>query len=62
MYFQQAYSIPSSPPPAIGSRGSGGREDVNKDPEEEKLSKTNLYIRGLTAETTDEYLVNLCSR
>ena len=46
-----------SPPPTIPSH-----DDLGKDHEDEKLSKTNLYIRGLTAETTDEYLVSLCSR
>jgi len=28
---------------------------------QENLSKTNLYIRGLTPNTTDQDLLNLCS-
>lgn len=28
----------------------------------EQLSKTNLYIRGLTPNTTDKDLVNMCSQ
>ncbi|XP_018330605.1 protein alan shepard isoform X2 [Agrilus planipennis] len=40
-------SLPSS------ASGSGGGE---------QLSKTNLYIRGLTPSTTDKDLVNLCSQ
>ena len=28
----------------------------------EKLSKTNLYIRGLPSNTTDEDLVNMCKQ
>ena len=55
----QAYSIPSSPPPNTGSRSSV--IDLEQDPDE-KLSKTNLYIRGLSPGTTDEDLNNLCSR
>lgn len=58
----KAYGISGSPPPTVASHGSVVNDDFSRDHEDEKLSKTNLYIRGLTAETTDEYLVNLCSR
>jgi len=36
-----------------------GRNSYNQGPE--NLSKTNLYIRGLTPNTTDQDLLNLCS-
>lgn len=36
---------------------SGGEYDLQ---DGEKLSKTNLYIRGLTITTTDDDLVNMC--
>lgn len=34
----------------------------HRTPNLENLSKTNLYIRGLSTNTTDEILFNLCSR
>ena len=56
----QAYSIPSSPPPNSSQRSLSASD--SQDESEEKLSKTNLYIRGLSPGTTDEDLNNLCSR
>ena len=56
----QAYNIPGSPPPTSGQRSLSVSD--NQDEPEEKLSKTNLYIRGLSPGTTDEDLNNLCSR
>ena len=56
----QAYSIPSSPPPNSSQRSLSASD--SQDESEEKLSKTNLYIRGLSPGTTDEDLSNLCSR
>lgn len=55
------YSIPSSPPPNSSHQRSLSASD-SQDESEEKLSKTNLYIRGLPPATTDEDLNNLCSR
>lgn len=55
-----AYNIPGSPPPTSGQRSLSVSD--NQDEPEEKLSKTNLYIRGLSPGTTDEDLNNLCSR
>lgn len=55
-----AYSIPSSPPPNSSQRSLSASD--SQDESEEKLSKTNLYIRGLSPGTTDEDLNNLCSR
>ena len=57
----QTYSIPSSPPPNSSHQRSLSASD-SQDESEEKLSKTNLYIRGLPPATTDEDLNNLCSR
>lgn len=57
----QTYSIPSSPPPNSSHHRSLSASD-SQDESEEKLSKTNLYIRGLPPATTDEDLNNLCSR
>ncbi|CAL1273770.1 unnamed protein product [Larinioides sclopetarius] len=45
--------IPTSTPPSMGSDASGNPS--------EQLSKTNLYIRGLTHNTTDKDLYNLCA-
>lgn len=55
-----AYSIPSSPPPSSSQRRLSASD--SQDEPDEKLSKTNLYIRGLSPGTTDEDLNNLCSR
>ncbi|XP_071033819.1 RNA-binding motif, single-stranded-interacting protein 2 isoform X10 [Parasteatoda tepidariorum] len=41
---------------SMGSAGSG----LNSSSQSEQLSKTNLYIRGLTQNTTDKDLFNLC--
>ena len=38
-------------PPSSGSGGGGGQA---------RLSQTNLYIRGLSPDTTDKDLVSLC--
>lgn len=45
--------------PSLESRAS---TEGHRTPNTENLSKTNLYIRGLAADTTDEVLFNLCSR
>ncbi|GIY74743.1 RNA-binding motif, single-stranded-interacting protein 2 [Caerostris extrusa] len=45
--------ISTSTPPSMGSDASGNHS--------EQLSKTNLYIRGLTHNTTDKDLYNLCA-
>lgn len=58
----QVYSVPSSHSPGLSSRGSSDRGDSLGPDGEEKLSKTNLYIRGLKANTTDEDLVRLCHK
>ncbi|XP_020907433.1 RNA-binding motif, single-stranded-interacting protein 1 isoform X2 [Exaiptasia diaphana] len=63
--YQQSsvYSVSSSNSPGLSSRGSSDRADsLGGDGGEEKLSKTNLYIRGLKANTTDEDLVRLCHK
>ncbi|XP_013775371.1 RNA-binding motif, single-stranded-interacting protein 1-like isoform X1 [Limulus polyphemus] len=71
---QHAYSnawVPSTSPPVSGSStggsgshsssvsgsGSGGGGSNSVD----QLSKTNLYIRGLTQSTTDKDLLNMCA-
>jgi len=46
-----------SSPPSSSSNYSGMQSSQHG----EKLSKTNLYIRGLPPTTTDEDLVNMCS-
>ncbi|XP_031568511.1 RNA-binding motif, single-stranded-interacting protein 1-like isoform X3 [Actinia tenebrosa] len=56
-----AYSVQPSNSPGLSSRSSSDRGDSLQDGEE-KLSKTNLYIRGLKANTTDEDLVRLCHK
>ena len=61
VFYMQTYSIPSSPPPNSSHQRSLSASD-SQDESEEKLSKTNLYIRGLPPATTDEDLNNLCSR
>ncbi|GFS57709.1 protein alan shepard [Trichonephila inaurata madagascariensis] len=45
--------LPTSTPPSMGSDASGNHS--------EQLSKTNLYIRGLTHNTTDKDLYSLCA-
>ncbi|GIY54391.1 hypothetical protein CDAR_89741 [Caerostris darwini] len=45
--------LSTSTPPSMGSDASGNHS--------EQLSKTNLYIRGLTHNTTDKDLYNLCA-
>ncbi|XP_020895784.1 RNA-binding motif, single-stranded-interacting protein 2 isoform X2 [Exaiptasia diaphana] len=61
--YPQVYSVSSSNSPGLSSRGSSDRADsLGGDGGEEKLSKTNLYIRGLKANTTDEDLVRLCHK
>lgn len=35
--------------------------DGHRTPNTDNLSKTNLYIRGLATNTTDEVLYNLCA-
>ncbi|XP_032222947.2 RNA-binding motif, single-stranded-interacting protein 1 isoform X2 [Nematostella vectensis] len=58
-----AYSVTSSQSPGLSSgRSSSDRMDSLPDTGEEKLSKTNLYIRGLKANTTDDDLVRLCHK
>ncbi|XP_078375962.1 uncharacterized protein LOC144659411 isoform X3 [Oculina patagonica] len=59
-YHPGTYNIPSSPPPNSGQRSLSASD--SQDESDEKLSKTNLYIRGLSPGTTDEDLNNLCSR
>lgn len=44
--------MPAASPNNLNHSGAGGNS--------EQLSKTNLYIRGLTPNTTDNDLVNLC--
>ncbi|KAF0311607.1 RNA-binding motif, single-stranded-interacting protein 1 [Amphibalanus amphitrite] len=48
--------LPAHSPGSHGSSSHGSHKDV-KDAE---LSKTNLYIRGLGPNTTDEDLRNMC--
>lgn len=63
LFYMQTYSIPSSPPPSSShQRSLSASDSQDQDESEEKLSKTNLYIRGLPPATTDEDLNNLCSR
>ncbi|XP_074624697.1 RNA-binding motif, single-stranded-interacting protein 1-like isoform X2 [Acropora palmata] len=52
--------IPGSPPSNSSQRRLSASD--SHDEPEEKLSKTNLYIRGLSPGTTDDDLSNLCSR
>jgi len=42
--------------------GSVGQLQTNGNHGSEQLSKTNLYIRGLSAATKDEDLHNLCKQ
>lgn len=42
--------------------GAGGQQHSNGNYGSEQLSKTNLYIRGLSAATKDEDLHNLCKQ
>ncbi|CAB4013641.1 RNA-binding motif, single-stranded-interacting 1-like isoform X1, partial [Paramuricea clavata] len=60
--YQQPSFTPISSPPAINGSHNGGRRSSSDSStgSTEKLSKTNLYIRGLKASTTDEDLVTLC--
>ncbi|XP_071802943.1 RNA-binding motif, single-stranded-interacting protein 1-like isoform X3 [Asterias amurensis] len=60
---------PPSPASNTGSAGSSGSSSQQHSPHSQssqssygndKLSQTNLYIRGLPTNTTDEHLVNLC--
>ncbi|XP_022080160.1 RNA-binding motif, single-stranded-interacting protein 1-like isoform X2 [Acanthaster planci] len=60
---------PPSPASNTGSAGSSGSSSQQHSPHSQssqssygndKLSKTNLYIRGLPTHTTDENLVSLC--
>ncbi|KAI8515306.1 RNA-binding motif, single-stranded-interacting protein 1 [Branchiostoma belcheri] len=51
-----AYVPPRTMPPPSPSQGSSSGHSSG-----EQLSKTNLYIRGLTPNTTDQDLINLCS-
>ncbi|XP_064456360.1 RNA-binding motif, single-stranded-interacting protein 1-like isoform X2 [Ornithodoros turicata] len=55
---QAANRVPANSPPAssINSGGSAGSSSGG-----EQLSKTNLYIKGLTHNTTDKDLLNLCA-
>jgi len=53
-YNPQQYSrMPAASPNSLSNHSSSGNE---------QLSKTNLYIRGLTPSTTDADLVNLCKQ
>ncbi|XP_038044446.1 RNA-binding motif, single-stranded-interacting protein 1-like isoform X2 [Patiria miniata] len=60
---------PPSPASNTGSAGSSGSSSQQHSPHSQssqssygndKLSKTNLYIRGLPTHTTDDHLVSLC--
>ncbi|XP_035211113.1 protein alan shepard-like isoform X1 [Stegodyphus dumicola] len=44
-----------------GSAGTGSATNSSSSSHSEQLSKTNLYIRGLTQNTTDKDLYNLCA-
>ncbi|XP_066301490.1 RNA-binding motif, single-stranded-interacting protein 1-like isoform X4 [Branchiostoma lanceolatum] len=55
-YQQPAYVPPRTMPPPSPSQGSSSGHSSG-----EQLSKTNLYIRGLTPNTTDQDLIGLCS-
>ncbi|XP_028399224.1 RNA-binding motif, single-stranded-interacting protein 2-like [Dendronephthya gigantea] len=61
--YYPAYQQPSyMSPPAVNGGMNGARRSSSDSStgSTEKLSKTNLYIRGLKASTTDEDLVMLC--
>lgn len=55
---QAANRVPANSPPA-SSINSGG--SASSSTGGEQLSKTNLYIKGLTHNTTDKDLLNLCA-
>lgn len=47
-------------PSANQSSGTPQQPGTPNSQIEEKLSQTNLYIRGLKPDTTDKDLINLC--
>ncbi|XP_044729042.1 protein alan shepard isoform X3 [Chrysoperla carnea] len=51
-----------SNPVASGGTGGTGSGSTASGSVHDQLSKTNLYIRGLTQNTTDKDLVNMCSQ
>lgn len=55
--------LPTSTTPNLSSHsaGNGSAANSSSSPHSEQLSKTNLYIRGLNANTSDKDLYNLCS-
>lgn len=52
---QQMQPVAGSPPSSFPGHGFGSRQG-------DSLSRTNLYIRGLSPHTTDKDLVNLCQK
>ncbi|KAH6938120.1 hypothetical protein HPB50_007039 [Hyalomma asiaticum] len=61
---QQGTTFParlgSPPASSINSGGSAGGSSSSGS-QGDQLSKTNLYIKGLTHTTTDKDLLNLCA-
>jgi len=49
----------NTPPPNVDSRGVAV-PPAGATPQQQRLSQTNLYIRGLSPDTTDKDLVSLC--
>ncbi|XP_064648402.1 RNA-binding motif, single-stranded-interacting protein 1-like isoform X4 [Lineus longissimus] len=54
-------SMPAASPNTTPSSQSSTQGNLTPQMKEQ-LSKTNLYIKGLTPNTTDEHLVNLCKK
>jgi len=59
-YTSQSYGGVRTMPTA--SQSSSSSQSSTQNSYGEQLSKTNLYIRGLTPNTTDKDLVNLCQQ
>ena len=62
LFFQTYTQGPrnSTMPSANQNAGTPQQPSTPNSQCEEKLSQTNLYIRGLKPETTDKDLINLC--
>ena len=53
--------MPAHSPGSHGSSSHGGSShSSHKDAKDAELSKTNLYIRGLSPNTTDDDLRSMC--
>lgn len=60
LHVLQTYTPGRSSMPSATASNSSHSSNQSMSQGSEQLSKTNLYIRGLTPNTTDKDLVNLC--